>query len=105
MDGNEQEVYADSAYTGKKIASMLGDKSRILHRPYRNKPLTERQRQENKARQKIRNVVKHTFAHLKLHFGLTKARYLGLARNHAFALLTAIAYNLKRAMHKVKLAL
>jgi len=105
MDGNEREVYADSAYAGKKIASLLGNKNRILHRPYRNKPLTERQRQENATRRKTRNVVERTFAHLKLHFGLTKARYLGLARNHAFALLTAIAYNLKRAIPKIQFTL
>jgi len=30
MDGDEQEVYADSATAGKKIASLLGDKNRIL---------------------------------------------------------------------------
>jgi len=105
MDGNKQKVYADSAYASKKIASMLGDKNRILHRPYRNQPLTERQQQENATRRKTRNVVKRTFAHLKLHFGLTKNRYLSLARNHAFALLTAIAYNLKRAIPKIQFAL
>jgi len=44
MDGNEREVYANSAYASKKIALLLGDKNRILHRPYRNRPLTERQR-------------------------------------------------------------
>lgn len=105
MDGDEREVYADSAYAGKKIASLLGNKNRILHRPYRNTPLTEWQRRENATRQQTRNVIERTFAHLKIHFGLTKARYLRLARNHAFALLTAIAYNLKRTMPKIQCAL
>jgi len=103
MGDNEQEVYADSAYAGKQIASLLGDKGRILHRPCCNKPLTDWQRQENIARQKHAMSSDTPFAHLKLHFDLTKAQRQ--ARNHAFALFTAIAYNLKRAMPKIKLAL
>ena len=100
LTGDEQEVYADSAYASKKTAAMLGNKNRVLHRAHRNRPLTKQQRQENRRRRKTRNVVERTFAHLKLHFKLTKARYLGKARNYAFALLTAIAYNLKRAALK-----
>ena len=93
LSGDEQEVYADSAYASKKTASMLGNKNRIIHRAYHN--LTKKQRHENRRRRKIRNVIEHTFAHLKLHLNLTKARYLGKARNYAFALLAAIVYNLR----------
>lgn len=84
MDGNEQEVYADSAYAGGEIAATLGNKAHIMHRPYHNKPLKDKQHREN-------NIIQ-------------KTRYLGLARNHAFALLIAIAYNIKRAAAKTKLA-
>ncbi len=100
MSGNEQN--ANNGYAGQKIASLLGDKRRFLHRPYRDIPFTGRQHRENAARQKTRNLVKLTFAHLKRHFGLTKTRYLGQARNYASALLTTIASNLKRAAPKTK---
>ena len=103
LTGDEQEVYADSAYASKKTATMLGNKNRVLHRAYRNRPLTKQQRHENRRRRKTRNVVERTFAHLKLYFNLAKARYLGKARNYAFALLAAIAYNLKRAALKSEL--
>ncbi len=76
--------------------------NKILHRAYRNKPLTKQQKQDNKQRSSIRYIVERTFGLLKLHHGLGKARYLGLERNKAKAQLIAMSHNLKTGMNIFK---
>ena len=74
------QVYADSAYTHraqvptKTMTRKLGkENNRILHRAYRNTPLTEQQKALNKMYSSVRYVVERTFGLLKLHHGLGKA--------------------------------
>ncbi|BAS67324.1 IS5 family transposase [Bathymodiolus septemdierum thioautotrophic gill symbiont] len=97
------QVFADSAYANKNNNEKLGkENNKILHRAYRNKPLTKEQKQENKQRSSIRYIVERTFGLLKLHHGLGKARYLGLERNKTRAQLIAISHNLKTGMNIFK---
>jgi len=97
------QVYADSAYANKLNDKKLGKhNNKILHRAYRNKPLTQQQKQGNKQRSSIRYVVERTFGLLKLHHGLGKARYLGLQRNKTRAQLIAMSHNLKTGMNIFK---
>ncbi|WP_369177748.1 transposase [Candidatus Thiodubiliella endoseptemdiera] len=97
------QVFADSAYANKKNDERLGKhNNKILHRAYRNKPLTKQQKQDNKQRSSIRYIVERTFGLLKLHHGLGKARYLGLERNKAKAQLIAMSHNLKTGMNIFK---
>ena len=108
------QVYADSAYVPERSdkyswgTNKLNDKklgkqnNKILHRAYRNKPLTQQQKQDNKQRSSIRYVVERTFGLLKLHHGLGKARYLGLQRNKTRAQLIAMSHNLKTGMNIFK---
>lgn len=97
------QVYADSAYANKDNDKKLGKQNnKVSHRAYRNKPLTKQQKQENKQRSSIRYIVERTFGLLKLHHGLGKARYLGLARNKARALLISMSHNLKTGMNIFK---
>ncbi len=56
------QVYADSAYANKKNDEKLGKQNnKVLHRAYRNKPLTKQQKQQNKQRSSIRYIVERTF--------------------------------------------
>jgi IS5 family transposase len=97
------EVYADSAYANKTNDRKLGKKNnKVLHRAYRNTPLTQVQKQENKQCSSIRYIVERTFGLLKLHHGLGKARYLGLERNKTRAQLIAMSHNLKTGMNIFK---
>ncbi|SFV86756.1 Mobile element protein [hydrothermal vent metagenome] len=97
------EVYADSAYANKNNDEKLGNQNnKVLHRAYRNRPLTKQQKQENKQRSSIRYIVERTFGLLKLHHGLGKARYLGLERNKVRAQLIAMSHNLKTGMNIFK---
>jgi hypothetical protein len=57
------EVYADSAYANKKNDKKLGKKNnKVLHRAYRNTPLMQVQKQENKQCSSIRYIVERTFS-------------------------------------------
>ncbi len=97
------EVYADSAYANKNNNEKLGKhNNKVLHRAYRNTPLTDQQKQENKQRSSIRYIVERTFGLLKLHHGLAKARYLGLERNKTRVQLIAMSHNLKTGINIFK---
>ena len=97
------EVYADSAHTNKKNDKKFGKQNnKILHRAYRNTPLIDQQKQDNKQRSSICYVVERTFGLLKLHHGLGKARYLGLVRNKTRVQLITISHNLETGMNIFK---
>ena len=48
----DQVVYADSAYAGKEIPDNV--ENRVCEKGYRNNPLTEEQKQNNREKSKIR---------------------------------------------------
>jgi len=98
----ERSVYADSAYKSQKHDKLLKTKNiqnQILQRAYRNKPLTEQQKQHNRFASQVRYVVERTFGVLKQYYGLGQARYDGIERNQARLSLICIAHNLKRAIN------
>lgn len=102
LTGTEKAVYADSAYKSEKHDQMLSERgvdNRILHRAYRNKPLTAQQKQFNRYASQVRATVERVFGTLKRLYGLGKARYLGLARNQTRLSLIAMAHNLKRGLN------
>ena len=99
--GSEKEIYADSAYQSKnhkKTIKEKGIRNRVLERAYRNKPLTEAQKQLNQMNSGVRCTVERVFGILKLHYGMAKARYLGQVRNRARFGLLCLAYNMKRGV-------
>lgn len=99
--GNEEAVYADSAYQSKAHKKRIKEKgicNRVLERAYRNKPLSEAQKQRNRMNAGVRCTVERVFGILKLHYGMAKARYLGQARNRARFGLLCLAYNMKRGV-------
>ncbi len=98
LTGEEAQVYGDSAYASDATDKLLGKKNKITHRAYRNRPLTGIQKRQNRQRATIRSTVERVFGQMKLHQGLGKARYLGLARNRVRAELIAISHNLKTAL-------
>ena len=61
-------------------------------RTYRNKPLSARDKEVNTTKSYTRAKVEHPFLNLKRHWGFTKARYWGTAKNanRAFAMLALI---------------
>lgn len=107
LTGHESAVYADKAYTSQKHDILLkrkGVKNCILKRGYRNNPLSKEDEQRNKLCSGVRQTVERVFGTLKLHYGLAKARYLGLQRNYVRFMFCAMAYNIKRAVVIQKLS-
>jgi IS5 family transposase len=101
LTGNEKEVYADSAYKSSKHDALLknkGTRNRVLERAFRNKALTYIQKRTNRMHSGVRSIVERVFGVLKLHYGMSKARYLGLSRNKARYGLMSLAYNIKRGV-------
>lgn len=82
LDAKDRAVYADSAY--------------------RNTPLTDAQKAQNRLWAGTRCTVERTFGILKLHYGMAKARYLGLKRNAMRIGLMCMAYNMKRGLNLLR---
>lgn len=102
LTDTEKSVYADSAYKSQKHDKLLKTKNiqnQILQRAYRNKPLTEQQKQHNRFASQVRYVVERTFGVLTQYYGLGQARYDGIERNQARLSIICIAHNLKRAIN------
>lgn len=102
LSDKDTAVYADSAYPSKKHSEWLaahGIEDRMIARAHRNKPLTHAQKAQNRLWAGTRCAVERTFGVLKLHYGMAKARYLGLKRNAMRVGLMCLAYNMKRGLN------
>ncbi len=84
LHGNETRVYGDSAYVGKgEVIRGKSPRARafINKRAYRNRPLSDQDRETNRRKSSIRSRVEHVFGTVKGFFGFRKVRYRGLAKN------------------------
>ncbi len=72
--------------------------NRVIKRGYRNKPLDAQGRKFNRLHSGVRCTVERVFGVLKLHYGMGKARYLGLGRNRTRFELMCVAHNIKRGL-------
>lgn len=97
LHGEETRLYGDSAYRGEKQRERLKDiapraKDFTNKRAYRNRPLTDADKQTNRRKSSVRSKVEHPFLTLKRLWGFAKVRYRGLAKNanRAFAMLALI---------------
>ena len=84
LHGSETRVYGDSAYTGK--GQEIREKSPqarafINKRAYRNRPLTDQDRETNRRKSSVRSRAEHIFGTVKGYFGFRKVRYRGIAKN------------------------
>ena len=95
------KVAADKGYKSKANDQLLeenGSKSELMHKAYRNKPLTQKQKAQNKNISKTRWGVERTFGSMKRWFGAGTTRGLkGLDKVLGLHVLEAIAHNLKRS--------
>jgi transposase, IS5 family len=98
---DEQAVYADKAYDDAQRRLLLkhaGIVDGILHKAYRNRPLSTANKRRNKTLMRIRANVERVFADWKCRRSLSRCRYVGLRQNQAHAWLLAITHNLRRAL-------
>jgi len=92
-------VWADSAYRSAGIEwllSFLNWTSHIHERPYRNRPLSEEQKEKNTERSKTRSHVEHVFGAWVMQLGGKALRSIGLGRAEVNLGLKNLTYNLMR---------
>jgi IS5 family transposase len=93
------EISADSAYASEANEAHLKEhryNSRIHERAYRNKPLSEQQKMDNKEKSKTRARVEHVFGHMQTSLGGMLIRSIGARRAKLNIGLMNLAYNISR---------
>ena len=98
-DNSSAKIWADSAYRSEliqQVLALMGFKSQIHERGYRNRPLTGRQKQKNRTRSRTRAKVEHVFGTIVNEMGGKLLRSIGLKRAAGNLGLMNLTYNLKR---------
>jgi len=99
IDEKDGELYADSAYRSREIDEKLKElniRNRIHEKGYRNRPLTEEQKQNNRKKSKIRARVEHVFGFQHNNMKSGWIRTIGFKRAELQIALANLAYNLGR---------
>lgn len=94
-----QKLYADSAYVGQENAVEKAKMDNLIHeKGYKNKPLTEEQKEKNKGKSRIRARVEHIFGFVETSMHGTYMRCIGIKRAKVVIGLTNLVYNICRAV-------
>lgn len=98
VNETDKALYADGAYSGASIAETLPKNvtNHIHEKAYRGNPLTDEQKESNRAKSKIRARIEHVFGFItgSMH-GIT-VRSIGMERATFNIGLTNLVYNLCR---------
>ena len=92
-------VYADKGYATEENRAFLTLhhlRDCIMHKAYRNRPLSQAQHLFNRSISPIRSVIERTFGSIRRWFDGGRCRYRGLAKTHTQNILESIAFNLYR---------
>lgn len=103
-----QDFYADSAYTGKeqeKVIDKYKMNNRVHEKGYKNKPLTDEQKANNKEKSKTRARVEHVFGFMEQSMNGLAVKSVGLTRATGIIGLINLTYNLFRYEQVVRLNL
>jgi IS5 family transposase len=73
--------------------------NRIHEKGYRNQPLTEEQKEQNRQKSKVRARVEHVFGFIENSMGGSFMRCIGIARARVVIGLTNLVYNMCRAVY------
>lgn len=94
----DEVLYADSAYKGDEIESCLGSKieNQICEKGYRNKPLTDEQKELNKKRSSVRVRVEHIFGFMTNTMKGMSIRSIGIERAKFAIAMMNLVYNMCR---------
>lgn len=107
INENDKILYADSAYKSQEIEDYLKEKnvkSKIIHRTYRNKPLSVTQQKENSKHSKTRARVEHTYGTFKTSMNnALHLKAIGIERIKSLIGLVNLTYNLLRYEQLVRL--
>ena len=94
-----QDLWADSAYTGEEQNKTIKKYkliNKVHEKGYKNKPLTESQKESNKEKSKTRARVEHVFGFMEQSMNRLFVKSIGLKRAIGFVGLVNLTYNLFR---------
>lgn len=92
-------LHADSAYAGEPIAKAPQEKgveNKIHERAYRNKLLTDEQKERNREKSKVRARIEHVFGFIEKNLGGSFIRSTGKSRSAGIIGLINLTYNMFR---------
>jgi IS5 family transposase len=95
----DQDLHADSAYTGEeqeKIIAKYEMKNKVHEKGYRNKPLTEQQKESNTKKSRTRARVEHVFGFMEQSMQGLVLKSVGMVRATGIIGLINLTYNLFR---------
>ncbi|MDD2286138.1 MAG: IS5 family transposase [Paludibacter sp.] len=98
-DDYGQELYADSAYIGKKVKNLMrrfGMKYRVIKRKVKGRELSKRQATLNRKNASPRARVEHVFGYCEQSMHGMVSHAVGFVRNAARNILTSLVYNMLR---------
>jgi len=101
-----QDFHADSAYTGveqEKVISKYKMKNHVNEKGYRNKPLTNEQKADNREKSKTRARVEHVFGFMEQSMNGLYLKSVGITRATGIIGLINLTYNLFRYEQVVRL--
>ena len=101
LDENDkgEPLYGDSAYFGEPQEKVISDKemiSQICEKGYKNKPLTEEQKENNREKSSIRSRVEHIFGFMENSMNQMYIQCIGIKRAAAIIGLMNLTYNMFR---------
>jgi IS5 family transposase len=106
IDESDNEAYAESAYRSNEIEALIEEKgchSQIHEKAYRNKPLTDKQKEANRAKSKIRARIEHISGFMSNSMKGITNRCIGMKRNSFQIGLMNLTYNLFRYEQLVRI--
>jgi len=100
-------VHGDSAYRSAQIEKDRKEKaveSRIHEQGYRNRPLTEEQKENNRQKSRVRARIEHVFGYMTNSMGGIFLTCIGMRRTTAAIGLMNLIYNMARYEQLMRLA-
>ena len=98
-DDKGEPVYGDSAYFGEPQEKVISDKemiSQICEKGYKNNPLTDEQKANNREKSRIRSRVEHIFGFMEMSMNGMYLHSIGIKRATAIIGLMNLTYNMFR---------
>jgi IS5 family transposase len=104
IDEKDRDIKVDSGYSGEKYKKAISEQFpnlelHICSRAYRNKDLTEENKESNKLISRIRCRIEHIFGYMTRFMGGLVAKCHGIERIKSHICNKNIAYNLKRYVY------
>jgi len=101
LDENDkgEDFYGDSAYTGQSQEKIVKDKGMVnkaCEKGYKNAPLTEEQKNDNREKSKTRSRVEHIFGFMEMSMNGMYVNNIGIKRITAVVGLMNLTYNMFR---------